>query len=364
MKNLFQERGRLLISIGGVAAALVLVLLLEGVFVGVSQDLVTYPERAGADVWVMQEGVSNMHMASSVLPSSLRGGVEAVPGVRDATPILYVSSPVEAGERRWFSYIVGVRPDAAAGGPWAMARGTAIPGPGEAVIPDVLARQGGVDLGNTVTVLGRQFRVVGLSMDTFSMVNSITFLAYDELEQLLEAPGAASYFLVRAEAEAAPDALATRIQQAVPGVHVMTREAFVASDLDMSRQMGVDLIQIMTWIGSVVGALVVGLTMYTATVRRAREYGIAKALGAKNRHLLAVVALQALVVVLLGLGTAVAVAYLARALIPALAPEIALDYPVGSLLRVSVVAVGIAALAALLPAYRIARVEPGVVFKE
>lgn len=364
LKNLFLERARLLVSVGGVAAALFIVLLLEGVFAGSTEQLVAYLERSDADVWVMQEGVSNMHMSTSVLPSALEGSILGVPGVEGVTPILYASNPIQAKERRWFSYIVGLRHGAERGGPWAMQEGVAIPGPDQAVISDVLARKGGIDLGDSVTILGRQFRVAGLSKGTFSMANTVTFISYRDMEELLASPEVASYFLVRAQSGVAPEDLAEHIRQTVPGVNALTREAFTASDRSMSRQMGVEVIQVMSFIGFVVGVLVVGLTVYTATVRQAREYGIAKAVGAKNRQLLGVVMLQTLTIALLGLGLAVALAYLARPLVQVLVPEVPLAYPASGLVRLGLASLAIAALASLSPAYRISRVEPAMVFKE
>lgn len=344
--------------------ALLLVLLLEGIFAGTSEQIVVYTQETDADVWVMQEGVSNMHMATSILPGNLKEAIPAVPGVEEVTSILYVNNFVEVGEKQWFSYIVGLKDNTARGGPWEMAEGTGNPGPGEVIIPDVLARKGDVGLGDNVTIMNRQFRVVGLSKGTFSMANSITFLSYSDLEELLSVPGAASYFLVTAEPGSSPETLAERIRQAIPGINAMSKNAFVASDRSMAIQMGVDIIRVMTLVGFAVGALVIGLTMYTTTVRRAREYGIAKALGARNRYLLALVMFQTLVIAFLGLGIAVALAYLARPLIAALVPEIALVYPVGSLVKLGLASLIIASLAALLPAYRIARVEPGIVFRE
>ena len=179
-----------------------------------------------------------------------------MPSVAEVTPILYVNNLIEAGRRQWFSYIVGVRADAATGGPWAMAEGAASPGPGEVIIPNVLARKSGIGLGDSVTIMGRPFQVAGLSKETFSMANSITFLPYNELEQLLSTPGAASYFLVKARLGATPGILAEQIRQTVPGVNAMAREAFVASDRSTARQMGVDVIQIMTFIGFIIGVLV------------------------------------------------------------------------------------------------------------
>jgi len=363
-KNLLHEPVRLLISTGGVAAALFLVLLLEGVFEGTSQQLVTYLEKSDADVWVMQKGVSNMHMATSVLPMRVQESLAAMPEVQSATPILYASLPVQIQDRRWLSYVVGVRPGEKRGGPWAMAEGATSPKPGEAVVSNVMAKKAGVGLGDSVHILSREVKVVGLSQETFSMANSITFVSYSDMEDILATPAAASYFLVKARPGVLPDVLSERVRQAVPGVNAMTREQFVASDRTMAQQMGTDLISVMTAIGYMVGVAIIGLTIYTATVSRAREYGVVKALGTRNSQLMALVALQALAISVLGSLVATALAYLTSPMLKVLVPEIPLVYSMASLIRLVLIAIAIAALASLLPAYRVARVEPAIVFKE
>jgi putative ABC transport system permease protein len=144
----------------------------------------------------------------------------------------------------------------------------------------------------------------------------------------------------------------------------MSREVFVESDRSMAEQMGVDMIGVMSMIGFAVGVLVIGLTIYTATVRRAREYGVVKALGTKNRQLAALIAVQTLVLSLLGLGLATAVAFLLRPLMQAVVPEAPLVYPAKTLGRLTASALGIAALASFLPACRVVRVQPAQIFKE
>ncbi len=364
IKNLLQERLRLLVSAGGVGAALVLVLFLEGVFAASRDQLVAYVENTDAEVWVMQQGVSNMHMATTVVPVALETDLERVPGVESATPILYVSNFVQAGAKRRFAYIVGLPPGSARGGAWDRAAGKADPGLGEAVVPRILAQQAGLQMGDSVDVLGRSLRIAGTSNGTFSMANSVAFVAFGDLQELLGIPGSASYFLVKAKPGVPPAALAARIVDTVPGVNAITKEAFAANDREMSRQMGVDIIQVISLIGLIVGALVVAFTMYSATVRRAREYGVARALGAKTRHLLVLIGLQTMLITALSFGIAIGLAFVAKPLVAAFVPEVPLAYPPESLLRIGVIGLGIAALAAALPAYRVSRVDPAVVFRE
>ncbi len=107
VRNLFQNKIRLAISVGGVALALLLILALDAIFNGVEKQITAYINHSGADIFVSQLNVRNMHMASSSLPMTTVQQVEAVPGVSTVTPILYLSNMVVVGEERNLAYIIG-----------------------------------------------------------------------------------------------------------------------------------------------------------------------------------------------------------------------------------------------------------------
>src|SRR3972149_88452 len=118
LSNLVQNKTRFLISVGGVGLALTLVLFFRAVFDGAEGRLTVYIDRAGADVWVSQEGVRTMHMSESALPASVVEEVKTAPGVEQAVPILYTEGMIEANGKENIAYVFGVPPDAPLGGPW------------------------------------------------------------------------------------------------------------------------------------------------------------------------------------------------------------------------------------------------------
>src|SRR5512139_2715351 len=117
-RNLFQNKIRLLISAGGVALSLLLILSLDAIFSGVEQRVTAYIDHSGADIWISQEDVYNMHMASSSLPDSVAGKVRTIDGVESVTPIMYLTNNVIAGEERNLAYIIGLPENASLGKPW------------------------------------------------------------------------------------------------------------------------------------------------------------------------------------------------------------------------------------------------------
>lgn len=362
--NLLDDRGRLVVSVSGVAAALVLVLLLDGVFAGTSEQIVAYPRQTDADVWVMQDGVSNMHMATSIVPDDREAAVRAVSGVSDVTPILYVNNFVEAGGRKWFSYVVGLTPTAGRGGPWAMARGVRMPERGEAIVPEIIAREAGLDIGDSVIIMGRGLRIAGLTRETFSLANSVTWVHAADLAVLMAAGNSASYLLVKAEPGISARDLAARIDARVSGVHAMTRDAFVTSDRALALQMGADIIRVMTFVGFAVGVLIIGFTVYTATMRRRRELAVTKALGARNGQLLGAIVAQTMLVTAGAFAVALGLAYAVQPLIEWLVPEVAVLYPAASVAKLAVAASAIGVVASWIPSRRVMRIDPGLVFRE
>lgn len=363
LRNLIQSRTRLLVSTGGVALALTLILAFDAIFNGIAGQLSAYIDHSRADIFVAQAGVRNLHMVASWLPASTVDQVQAVEGVAAVTPLLYQTDTIVAAGDPYIAYIIGLPADAPVGGPWRVSQGTAIPGDGEAVIDVGVAKKAGVRLGDPVTVLGQQLRVVGLSQGTANLVNSVAFISLADFARARPGEPVISFVLVTLAPGAAPATVAARIEAAVPGVTAQPRQAFATQERKLVKDMSADVITIMNVAGFLIGLAVMALTIYVATLARRREYGVLKALGAGNRALYAVVLTQALVTItfgfLLGLGVTLALA----ALVPRLGTNLALAVSSASLLKVGGVSLVIAGLAALLPVRQIAGLDPAVVYR-
>lgn len=362
-RNLVQNRVRLVLSVAGVALALTLVLAFDAIFTGVESQITAYIDRAGADVFVSQAGVRNLHMASSALPTAVVDRVRAVPGVAATTPILYTTAMLTLGEDRAITYVMGLPPGATMGGPWRVVQGAARPAAGEVILDRGVAAQAGVRLGDRVSILGQPFTVAGLSAETANLMNSVTFITSDDFARLRATPQVVSFVLVQVAPGVAPDAVARRIEAEVSGVTAQTRQAFAAQERKIVTDMSVELITIMNLVGLVIGLAVLALTIYTATLARRAEYGILKALGVRDSQLARVVVLQACYSVAFGFTVGLLVTLLVAALAPRLSPNLALTLSAGSLAKVSLFALASAALAALLPIRQIARLDPALVFK-
>ena len=123
------------------------------------------------------------------------------------------------------------------------------------------------------------------------------------------------------------------------------------------------VIAVLLGIGFVVGIAVVGLTIYTATIERAREYGVMKAIGASASHLFRIVITQSVIVGVAGFALGVPLTYAVTWLAKELVPEFATTIRWQDVLALFWAALVMSIIAASIPIQRIARIDPAMVFR-
>ena len=86
-RNLLADQRRLIASITGVGLAVMLILLLDGLWAGVRAQTTLYTDRVGADLYVLQPGVRDLTAGASTLPMSALDTARADPQVAWASPV-------------------------------------------------------------------------------------------------------------------------------------------------------------------------------------------------------------------------------------------------------------------------------------
>ncbi len=363
-RNLFHDRTRLAVSAGGVGFSIMLVLILAATYDGAYREAGLFVENSGADLFIGQAGVSDTLHSFSILSLNLTAEIARVPGVERVCAI--ISRTVEAhvgGTEHPRVVLVGYNESHGTAGPWKMAEGSRLPGRGEIVIDRVLASKDGVALGSQVRVGNRVFRVSGVSEETNMFIMQYAFVRFEEIQGLVLPPGSATYLLVKV----APGVTVTSVQEAIedrfPAVDVFTPAEMAANNRDVITGSFLPILLVLYVIGFVIGVAVIGLTVYTTTIERAREYGILKAIGAGNRRLTAIVLTQSLLLAafgfLVGLGITAAVA----AVIWTSVPQMMLYFTPVVFPEVFLAAIGMSAVATLLPVRRLANVDPASTFR-
>lgn len=361
-RNLAQSRTQFVLGVGGVALALVLMLALDALLAGSEEDLVAYIEQSGADIFVSQEGVKNMHMAASAITLRDMRLAERAKGVVSASPILYTSSVVKTKGADVLSYIIGFDPDEPLGGPQRVVAGTADVGRHDVVIDEAVARSQGLKLGDEVEIMGQTFIIIGLTRGLTNIVNSVSFIRLRDF-QVLRPGEAISYALLEVAPDIGPAHVAAAINARNEHVLALPTAAFSREERQIVRDMSVEILNIMNLSGFLIGLAVTALTLYTSTLRKRQEYGVLKAIGAKNDHLYVVVATQAALSLALGFVAAMGLVWLLGQIVPLAVPGMGMTLTQMGVTRVLVASLVIGVIAALVPAWQLARLDPAQVFR-
>lgn len=359
-RNLLQSKTRLALSIGGVALAVLLILLLNGFLVGMNAQIAAYLKHTPGSLVVAQDGVSDLLGVSSQLPAGAASSVKAR-GAAQVVPILSQFVILDLHQKKQPAYLVGYDPQIG-GGPWQMAVGREPRNDREVVFDSVLAQRHGMALGDSVEIMDRDFTVVGLSEGTNSWMTSFVFIRKTAAEILFHAPDATSFLLVTPRDSIGTEGLRERLSD-LSGIQATTKRDMIANDLKLFGKVFSAPIQLMVVIAFLVGTLVVGLVIYTATVERQREYGVLKAIGARNRLLYRVVAIQALIAASAGSTLGVGLTFGAAQLIMALRPQFLIILEPGTVGLSLVAGLAMALLSALFPARVVAGLAPAEVFR-
>lgn len=149
----------------------------------------------------------------------------------------------------------------------------------------------------------------------------------------------------------------------LPGMTVDLKSTTVANDRKFFTRFFTPPIRLMAAIAFLVGALVVGIVLYTATVERQREYGVLKAIGARGRLLYRVTLTQAAVVTAVGAAIGITIAFGAAEWIMEARPQFLIAYAPGTVAAALAAGAAMALLATLLPARVIASTAPAEVFR-
>jgi putative ABC transport system permease protein len=359
-RNFFQDRRRAGLSIGGVAVALLLVLVLEAVFAGAILQVTAYLRHLPAQAIISQRGVKTMHMSSSALPPDTVSEARRVRGVAWAQRIGFTTGTVSSEGGRQLSYVIGYDTHTGRGGPWEMVRGQR-PAASEVVLDEVAASRLGVGVGARIQVLGRAFAISGLSAGGSSITNTVTFMRLDDFAAIRG--DTINYVLVGTRPGVSPETITRRLAPAVPGATVQTREQFVREEGRIVRDMTADVMQIMSLIGFLIALAVVALTLFTATLAKLREYAVIKALGAGPWSLGRTVITQAVLATALALASALVLTYAIAAALAAATPNIRLAVEAGTVTRVAAAALLAGLAGALAPLRCLARLDPATAFR-
>lgn len=359
-RNLLTEKGRFAMSVAGVAFAVLLVLVVASLYRGWSESSAFFEDLPG-DVWVAQQGTSDPLRSSSMLPVAGLDAVRRLDGVATVMPVYTrrIAVPADGGELsvQFMSFV------APAGLPIARAEHERfLPEPGTVVIDRVFAEDAGLDEGSMLDVLGRPLRIAHVEPGGNPLF-TLAFVSGSDAPRLLGVDGYVSFFLLVLEPDTSVDGLAAAVATALPGAEARTSAEY-ADIMSATVDEGfLPVVGALVAIGLAIGGAVVALTTYTATIEKARDFAVMKALGASGWFVYRVVIRQSAIVGVAGSLLGVVAAALVATFIRRAVPEFVTDLQLVDTVAVLLLTVVISLVAAYVPVRRIERIDPAMVFR-
>ncbi len=371
-RNLFQDKVKLAMALVGIVFSVGLVTLQLGLLLGAMHNASGIIDRAGADVWVMQKSTRNLDLCD-VMNDRRYYQVMAIPGVAWGERLIVQFSMWKLPDgRQENTSIVGLEPRSRLNLPWEMAAGRResiwhLDG----VIIDERERWrfGSQDrplaIGDRTEIYSHRARVVGFCRGVGSFTTSpYVFTDYKRaLDFSMMTQKQTKYVVLKAASGVTPEELRDRIRARVNGVDVYTAGEFSFKTRWYwlyGTGMGLGVL-FGAFLGLLVGVVIVGQTMYSATVERLREYGTLKALGLSNARLAAIIIKQALLAGLLGYLAAGVLSYYLGRRLPAL--NVPVDVPLELIGVMFFVTMAICISASITSVLRVFRLEPAIVFR-
>lgn len=222
------------------------------------------------------------------------------------------------------------------------------------------ARSFGKKVGDTLSVNGRAFTVIGILNELGSQEDGLIYGNLAVTQELLGRPGEFSMIEVSAYCNFCPiEEIVMQLTEVLPNGRVTAlRQAALLREETITRFSAFGFA--LSGVVLLIAALVVLVTMLSSVNERTREIGIFRAIGFRRMHVIQIIVLEALIVSVLGGLAGFAVGNgIARYAGPYLA-QMQVNVPWNSqlILPAVMLSVVLAVLASLYPALKAAKLDP------
>lgn len=393
LRDLRRHLARFVGTAAGVGLLLSVVIAMQGIYAGMVDDATILTRAMRADLWIVQRDTRGPFAEGSRLDPSVEARAAAVPGVRSAKPYTYQLLQRTRGAAVMRIALVGLGWPDDVGARLPLLRGRPLAQPHGEMIADLSL---GLDLGESLTLAGERYRVVGLTRNALtSGGDSVAFLsaadaqlvAFDQppeatvlerqrvLERLRRTEfGRAQPSLEelaadprwRSPAIASPPLAAVLVEVDPHRVDEVRATLAAWGDITAYTQREEEelllggvvqrarmQIGLFTVILTLTAAVIVMMVMYNMTLEKTHDLAVLKLMGAPRSRLLGLIVQQAWLLGALGYGVAFAVSDLAFPHFPRrvlLTPTILTVAPVATM--------AIVTLASLLGLRHVLRIDP------
>jgi putative ABC transport system permease protein len=315
VENLRHRWVRTLLAALVVGVQVMSILTLIGLSRGLLQQSAERARGSGADIFLKPDTQGTFSFSTGQLNQAFVPFVQKQPHVKDAVGVL-------SANVKLITTLNGVDFPAfeKLSGGFRFLQGGPPAGPNDLIVDSAYARENGLHVGQTVTLLNHPWRLSGI---VEGGVLGRLVVPLTTLQQLTgnASPARISEILVKLDNPALTTGEVNHFNQLLKGNLQAISVGDFVSQFNVNNIPALRaFIAVITVLAVVVGFLVVFLSMYTAVVERTREIGILKALGAKPLTILDILVREAVLLAIVGCILGILLSFAARAAVSALMP--------------------------------------------
>jgi putative ABC transport system permease protein len=306
-QNVLHRPVRTLITVIGVAVEVTLVILVVGLTTGLLTESAKRTEGVGADVMIQPPSASIFAAFSGApMPISIARRLRGLDYVQAVAPVL-----VQFNSTNGLDVVYGIDPDTfrAVSGGFVFRSGRMLEASDDILVDDVYARGKRIGTGQTLHILGHDFKVAGIVEHG---KGARIFVLMSALQEMSGAVDKASIFYVKCDRSDHTPAVMDEIRGLLPGYEIRPLKE-ILSIMTSSNLPGLSaFINVMITIAVAIGFLVIFLSMYTTIIERTREIGVLKSLGASKFYIVDIILSETALLCLFGTVFGVGLSFLLR----------------------------------------------------
>jgi putative ABC transport system permease protein len=357
-RNLARRPVRSSLTALGVAFAVGSFIALYGLSNSVYENAQESLDERGSHLAVSRRGRAELFGGS--IGEQIGARIASIPGVRRVTGELIALAATAADNH---VLAAGWPEDSYfwSGVPLAAGRQRA---PGErkvALVGDGVAESLKAEIGSTISLMGEQFRVIGIARYRSVINRNSVIVPLTDLQEAMFRPGVVTLFHVQLEKPTDPVEV-DRVRAAIEAdgmLSVSTAETLLRNDRLLGLLRAVS--SAMAWVALLMGMLMVLNTLLMAVIERTREIGIMSAIGWSPARIMGVLIMEGLVLSATGSAIGALLGVFGSQLlsaVPAIGRYVAIRPTFGLIAATAVAAVALGVIGAFYPAWVATRQDP------
>jgi putative ABC transport system permease protein len=303
LSNLFYRKTRTFTTAAGVALGVVLVVLTVGLVHGFLNEQGRRNSAVTAEIIFRDPSGGILSVSPTLaIPQKTIDQIRTIEGVSEVVGVgQYQKSGrvIDGIDFGSYTKVSGMR----------VIEGRAVQSGDEAMIDPVSQRDRKVKVGDSIEILDRQFRVVGIyEPESLGRIK----IPLSTLQAYMNRPNLCSLVLIKVSDPAKQGEVAQRIKERFPD----NSDIRLTRDLPILYARGTPAMQtflrVVIALAVIISSLVILLAMYTTVTERTRQIGILKSLGASKAWIAGEIEKEAFFISLIGVLAGFVLAFLGR----------------------------------------------------